>query len=466
MRRVVWLLWLFCLAGWAGAEEATLRISTSPPGAKVYVVRRGGLRNDDGGADLAELVPPYFNLDPGEVAGSSGEPLNVKIPTGQSELTVVLLHRHCEPDVQRLDLKAARAKQARILDFPLDGGTYRLRYRSTAHRLKDLGERHLPWLAAVAGLGVLLLGLQIRHNLQVKALAEKAREEDRRASMITSMVVKGEYEDPLLGAVLDEYRILERLGEGGMAKVYRAIPDRKLEGGQPVAIKLLSMELARDPEVVRRFDRERQVYDMLLHPNIVRVLGSGVYQQQYYLVMELIRGETLRKQVVPGGQKPSRVLRMMTPVLEAVAFANKKGIVHRDLKPENIMLTRDGIIKVMDFGLARGSNFSRVTATGAILGTPAYMAPEQIQGDVDPRTDQYALGVILYELLCGELPFFDENPMTLVMKHITAPVPLLGERNPELARTDKVIGRMLAKEPGDRFRDLEQALVQLRHVLL
>jgi hypothetical protein len=456
---------LLCLvAGSAAADRDTLLLKTDPPNAQVYVVRRGKLINEAANAQLGDLVPAGFRIDPGELVGPAGKPLVFEFPDGQTSVTVLLLHRHCEPNVQRLDIAQARAGDSKIKIFPLNQNRYELTYRSPAHRAADLWERYGVWVAA---LGAVIFLPLILHTRKVRRLARVAEQQSEQAQKITSMVVKGKFEDPLIGAALDEYRILEQLGQGGMAKVYRAVPDGpELDSSRSVAIKLLSLELAQDEEVVRRFDREKRIYENLLHPNIVKVYGSGVYQQQYYLVMEYIRGTTMRSEVVPGGQSPRKVLKLMTPVLEAVSFANKKGVTHRDLKPENIMITERGDVKVMDFGLARGSQFSQVTATGSILGTPAYMAPEQIQGELDTRSDQYSLGVILYELLCGEPPFQDENPVTLVIKHISQPVPPLAAKKAELAAVGKAVERMLEKDPAQRYRDLDHALVSLRHVML
>lgn len=461
-----WLstLLLCLLVRGAAADRETFIVETWPPNAQVYVVRRGKLINEAAQAELKHLLPEGFRLDPGELVGPAGKPLVFEFPDGQTSVTVILLHPHCEPDVQRLDIQAARAGERKDKKFPLDANHFVLRYRSTAHKLADWWERYGVWWAGLLGAVALPV---VYHTQKIRRLARQAEQQSEHAQKITSMVVKGKFEDPLIGAALDEYRILEQLGQGGMAKVYRGVPDGpELDSSRSVAIKLLSLELAQDEEVVRRFDREKRIYENLLHPNIVKVYGSGVYQQQYYLVMEYIRGTTMRSEVVPGGQSPRKVLKLMTPVLEAVSFANKKGVTHRDLKPENIMITERGEVKVMDFGLARGSQFSQVTATGSILGTPAYMAPEQIQGELDTRSDQYSLGIILYELLCGEPPFHDENPVTLVIKHISQPVPPLSSKKPELAAVGKAVERMLEKDPAQRYRDLDHALVSLRHVML
>jgi len=250
-----------------------------------------------------------------------------------------------------------------------------------------------------------------------------------------------------------------------MARVYRAVPEQSLDENQAVAIKIMSSEIGKDPELRQRFEREKRVYESLHHPHIVKVIASGVFQNQLYLVMELVRGSTLRAYVFPEGMPTKKVVELLAPVFEAVNFANKKGIVHRDLKPENIMITDRGQIKVMDFGLARSSHFSRVTATGSVLGTPGYMAPEQIEGELHVNSDQYSLGIMIYEMLTGQLPFFDENPVTIIMGHLVKPVPPLAEKKPELAKVAPVVERMLAKKPEERYRDLEHALTSLRYVM-
>jgi serine/threonine-protein kinase len=283
--------------------------------------------------------------------------------------------------------------------------------------------------------------------------------------MVTELIVPSAGQDPLIGARLDNYRILQLIGLGGMAKVYRGVPDESLDEKQAVAIKIMNAEMAKNPELIRRFDRERKVYEELNHPHIVKVLASGEQSGHYYMVMELIRGGSLRSELQPEGIPPKKMLRLMRPVFEAVHYAHKKGVVHRDLKPENIMLTRDGQIKVMDFGLARATDASNITVSGTVLGTPAYMSPEQINNLPHPASDQYALGVMCWEMLTGRRPFDDDNPVTLIVKHLSEPVPSLASLRPELEKFAKVLERMLAKKPEDRFRDLDLALKSLEHLV-
>ncbi|CAN0415667.1 unnamed protein product [Phaeothamnion confervicola] len=222
--------------------------------------------------------------------------------------------------------------------------------------------------------------------------------------------------------------------------------------------------MTKQPDFVQRYQREIRVYEQLLHPNIVRLLDHGEVDRHYYIVMELIRGTTLRERITPGGMKLKETLELVGPILSAVHFANSKGIVHRDLKPENVMVTDRDVIKVMDFGLAKGKEYSTVTATGSLLGTPVYMAPEQIQGSpLGNASDQYAIGVMLFEMLAGQLPFDDENPVAILMKHISEPPPSLAKMRPDLVKVAPVVEKMLAKKPEERYADLEQARAALQH---
>ncbi|MEJ7729915.1 MAG: serine/threonine-protein kinase [Polyangiaceae bacterium] len=284
--------------------------------------------------------------------------------------------------------------------------------------------------------------------------------------------------DPLIGVVVaDRYRILEGLGRGGMGIVYKVEHTRI---GKLLAMKLLTGELSRNPDVVRRFKHEALTVSKLSSPNTVQVFDFGVSDGLTYLVMELVAGEDLGRTLRSGGPMPfARIGKVLVQVCNSLAEAHQKGIVHRDIKPENIMLMRakDGtdIAKVLDFGLAKireGSDLNDVTSQGAIVGTPYFMAPEQVRGEaVDSRTDLYALGALMYRALTGHYPFNGPTPMSVFTKHLTeAPMPL-SERAPELAipaRVNDLVLRALSKNPADRFQkveDLQAVLVdELRQV--
>ena len=284
--------------------------------------------------------------------------------------------------------------------------------------------------------------------------------------------------DPLIGVVVaDRYRIVEGLGRGGMGIVYK-VEHKQI--GKLLAMKLLTGELSRNPEVVRRFKHEALTASRLSSPNTVQVFDFGVSDGLTYLVMELVAGEDLGRHLRVHGPMPwSRLGKVIVQACSSLAEAHGKGIVHRDMKPENIMLVRarDGgdIAKVLDFGLAKlreGEGLSELTSAGAIVGTPYFMSPEQVRGDpVDARSDIYSLGALMYRALTGHYPFNGPTPMSVFTKHLTeVPVPPV-DRAPELGippGVSRVVMKALLKNPADRFQrveDLQAAVVeQLRAV--
>ncbi len=271
--------------------------------------------------------------------------------------------------------------------------------------------------------------------------------------------------DPLVGVVVaDRYRILEPIGRGGMGVVYKV---EHVRIGKLLAMKLLAGHLAGDPDVVRRFNREALTVSRLQSPNAVQVLDYGVWAGFTYLVMELIVGESLGKFLRGGGRTSvSRFGKIMVQVCAALAEAHEKGIVHRDIKPDNVMIipAPDGtdLVKVLDFGLAKLRDVEpadEITEHGTVLGTPYYMAPEQIRGDeIDRRTDIYAAGALMYRLLTGHHLF--EGPPMLVMSCQLTEVPMAPiDRAPERAippGVSRLVMRALAKDPIERFQSAEE----------
>ncbi len=270
--------------------------------------------------------------------------------------------------------------------------------------------------------------------------------------------------DSLLMRTLSGYRLVDVLGQGGMACVYLGIPDQSLDKSQSVAVKILDRKLSEQADFIRRFKREIQVSASLDHPHIMRLIDWGETVEGWiYLIMEFVEGGVLRDRVGPGGLPLNRACTLMDEIFSAVAYAHQRGIIHRDLKPDNIMLTKKGSIKVMDFGLAKNESSEKLTQTGVALGTPAYMAPEQIQSlELDARTDQYALGCLAYELLTGRLPFEADSPTQLIFLHLTDEPDPPSFYRPELpAPVDAVVLKMLAKDKEDRYPDLESARTDL-----
>lgn len=280
----------------------------------------------------------------------------------------------------------------------------------------------------------------------------------RRQRTLHSLEARADRSDSLVLSEVGGYFLTEVLGAGGMATVYRAVPRDRLDDAEAVALKVLNRDSWRDEGFQERFRREVETCRRLDHPNLVRLLDWGESQGLTYVVMELVRGQTLSGL---AGVPPARVVELMTPILEGVDWAHQRGIIHRDLKPDNIMVSDNGLVKVMDFGLARTWDLKTITQLGTVMGTPAYMAPEQAQGlIVDHRADQYALGVVAYELLCGRRPFEQREPMALLLAHMHDPPP------PPGGPLEAVILRMLSKLPGERFGDLLAVRDALRRALL
>jgi len=262
------------------------------------------------------------------------------------------------------------------------------------------------------------------------------------------------------------YELVELVGTGGMSSVYKA-HDRLLE--RNVALKVLHPHYGDDEEYVERFRREARAVAQMSHPNIVTVIDRGEDDGQQYIVFEYVDGENLKQLVERSGPLPARrVVELGIEMGDALAFAHEHGLVHRDVKPQNVLLTPDGEAKVTDFGIARSLDVEQgVTQTGTVLGTSNYLSPEQASGKpVTPATDVYSLGVVLYELLTGEVPFPGENFVAVAMKHINEPPPDLAEKRPDIPlRLVAAVQRALEKDPERRFGSMDQFVWELRQCL-
>ena len=251
----------------------------------------------------------------------------------------------------------------------------------------------------------------------------------------------------------DRYRVEAKIGAGGMAEVYRGF-DQVLS--RTVAIKVLHPQFARDSAFVERFRREAQAAARLNHASIVGVYDHGTDNGTQFIVMEFIEGRTLADALGAGRQPtPIQAAEVTQHICEALAAAHAQGVVHRDIKPENIMVTRDGTVKVMDFGIARLlTGPETAPQTSAVLGTASYLSPEQAQGQpVDARTDIYSLGTVLYEMLTGRPPFTGDSPVAIAYKHVNEPPVPPSQRNPDVPPSlDAVVMRALAKNPANRYQ--------------
>lgn len=306
-----------------------------------------------------------------------------------------------------------------------------------------------PWLApGLAALGFLGLGALLMRRAQTPYLAPIRLQESP------------DVQDRLIGCEIGPYYVTERLGEGGMAVVYKA---RVKDSQEPVAIKIIRPDqLSADYQ--QRFEREIKVSMKLNHPNVLRIIDWGQQDSLTYLVMEFVEGTSFSRLIPPEGLALSDAMAFLPGIIEGLAHAHSLGIVHRDLKPDNVMVSSNGRVKLMDFGLARNQEVNTVTMHGTAMGTPQYMAPEQVlrgpdRSGLTDKTDQYALGVMIFEALTGRRPFeVDDDPMKLILMHINQAPPSLTALKPQLpAELDGVVQRMLAKEPDERYPSVKDA---------
>ena len=266
--------------------------------------------------------------------------------------------------------------------------------------------------------------------------------------------------------IADRYELEELVGSGGMSDVFRA-RDNQLD--RRVAIKILHERYAGDPEYLTRFRTEARSVARLSHPNIVTVIDRGDDDGRQFIVFEHVDGENLKELVRRSGRLPvRRAIELALQVADGLAFAHQEGLVHRDVKPQNVLLSREGEVKVTDFGIARSLEVEHgVTQTGTVLGTGEYLAPEQASGKpISPATDVYSLGVVLWEMLAGEVPFSGENFVAVALRHVNEPVPSLREVRPDVSpRLAAAVERALAKDPAHRFPSMAALAKELRACL-
>ncbi len=298
------------------------------------------------------------------------------------------------------------------------------------------------------------------------------------AEVLAAALHEGENVMPpvsLEGQTLGKYRVLEALGRGGMARVYRAYHPQL---DRYVAVKVLRSDLledeafddeAHDETWRARFQREAQSVAALRHPNIVQVYDFDVQGDVYYMVMELLEGDTLKTRLsdyrVRGEHMPwGEIVRIMLDVLDGLAYAHSERMIHRDIKPANILLSKRGQAVLADFGIAHIIGGTRYTISGALMGTLQYMAPEQgMQGLSDARSDLYSLGIVFYEMLTQRTPFDADTPLAILMKHVNDPLPLPRRLNPDVPEPfERVVFKSLAKKPEERYQSAVEMAGALR----
>src|SRR5690348_9480853 len=270
----------------------------------------------------------------------------------------------------------------------------------------------------------------------------------------------------LRGTTLNgRYRLEDRIGAGGMSTVYRAT-DETLQ--RTVAIKLMNREIATDSDQLERFRREARAVAQLSHPHIVGVIDYGEDDGRPYIVFEYVEGETLKERIRRSGRLPiTEAVAYAIEIARALGTAHARHIVHRDVKPQNVLVDEEGSAKVTDFGIARSLDEDGLTADGRVLGTTDYVSPEQALGhDVNGQSDIYSLGVVLYEMLTGDVPFHGENQVSVAMKHVREDLPDVKEVRPEVsAGLAAVLDRMTEKELDRRYADVDTLVADLEEAL-
>src|ERR671925_44745 len=261
------------------------------------------------------------------------------------------------------------------------------------------------------------------------------------------------------------YRLDAQIGAGGMSTVYRAF-DTTLE--RRVAVKLMHREIAADTDQLERFRREARAVAQLSHPHIVGVIDAGEEDGRPYIVFEYVEGETLKERIRRMGRLPiDEAIAYAIEIARALGAAHAQAIVHRDIKPQNVLVDEEGSAKVTDFGIARSLDEQGLTADGRVLGTTDYVSPEQALGhEVNGQSDIYSLGVVLFEMLTGDVPFHGENQVSVAMKHVREDMPDLQSRRPEASATlASVLDRMTDKDLGRRYPDVPTLVADLEEAL-
>lgn len=272
------------------------------------------------------------------------------------------------------------------------------------------------------------------------------------------MITKGD-------KINDRYQIIKTIGEGGMANVYLA---RDLILDRNVAVKVLRGDLADDEKFVRRFQREALSASKLSHPNIVEMYDVGEDNGKYYIVMEYIDGITLKSLVKRRGALTlPEVIDIMTQLTSAVICAHDSYIIHRDIKPQNVMILEDGKVKITDFGIAMALNSNDLTQTNSVMGSVHYLSPEQANGGASTiKCDIYALGILMYELLTGKVPFKGDNAVEIAIKHMKEPIPSVRKFNPDIPQSiENIILRACAKNPKNRYDSVREMLDDIKNAL-
>lgn len=267
----------------------------------------------------------------------------------------------------------------------------------------------------------------------------------------------------MIKEIANRYQILSLIGQGGMADVYRA-KDKILD--RVVAIKVLRSKLSEDPMVLVRFQREASAASRLSHPNVVDIYDVGEYEGMHYIVMEYVRGRTLKQLIMQrGALNFKEALDIMKQLVSAVVAAHQKNIIHRDIKPQNVLIKDDGTIKITDFGIAVASDSVQLTLNNAVMGSAHYLAPETAQGkEPTEQVDIYSLGIVFYELLTGTVPFKGQTPTEIAIQHLRVSMPYVRDFNPGIPQSvENIILKATAKDPEERYAHASDMLYDIEH---
>lgn len=267
----------------------------------------------------------------------------------------------------------------------------------------------------------------------------------------------------MISQLANRYEIISCIGQGGMADVYKA---RDTILNRMVAIKVLRPKLANDPMTLVRFQREASAASRLSHPNVVDIYDVGEYEGLHYIVMEYVRGRTLKQLISQrGALGQDEAVNIMKQLTGAVAQAHQHHIIHRDIKPQNILIKDDGTVKITDFGIAVAADSVQLTLNNAVMGSAHYLAPETAQGkDPNPQVDIYSLGIVFYELLTGDVPFHGKTPTEIAIKHLRNPMPFPRDFNASISQfVENIVLKATAKNPEERYKTAEEMLFDLNH---
>ncbi len=272
--------------------------------------------------------------------------------------------------------------------------------------------------------------------------------------------------DPLEGTLLEgRYRVATKIATGGTSTVYRGL-DTRLD--RPVALKVMDSRYAGDQQFLTRFQLEARTVARLKDPGLVAVYDQGLGARHPFLVMELVEGGTLRELLTERGPMPPHaVAAVLGPVLGGLAAAHRAGLVHRDVKPENVLISDEGDVKIVDFGLVRAVAAAGITSTSVILGTAAYLSPEQVRdGNASPRSDVYAVGIVAYELLTGQTPFTGDSALSVAYQRLDTDVPAPStEIDGVPGQFDELVGRATSRDPADRYADAQEMGAELEAIV-